>query len=44
MASLSPYQTLSCSPVELAAQLTIDEAAIITEAWNKKIDEMEGKS
>lgn len=36
-------RTEACSTVELAAQLTVNEAAIITAAWNAKIDEMEGK-
>lgn len=34
-------RTASCSPVERAAQLTIDEAAIITAAWNAELDKKE---
>ncbi len=28
---------VNCSPVELAAQLTVEEAAIITAAWNENL-------
>ena len=28
---------VNCSPVELAAQLTAEEAAIITAAWNENL-------
>jgi hypothetical protein len=28
----------NCTPLELAAQLTVDEAKWITEEWNKKFD------
>lgn len=28
-----------CTPVELAAKLTVDECAVITAAWNAKLDQ-----
>lgn len=34
----------NCTPVELAAKLTVEECAVITAAWNAKIDATEEES